>query len=434
VSGPAGHVHPVPGGPGDGPSGLAEVPGDLPWDLLVLTALVAAGVLYAHGAQVAWHKGGVGHGVRRLEVAAFGGALVVLAVALLSPLDRLSELLFAAHMSQHELLMVVAAPLSVLGRPWVALTWAVPPAWRGPVFLAIRRWGLLEAWRTLTAPVVALVLHAAALWIWHVPRLFDAALAHADLHALQHASFFATAELFWFALLQGRYGRAGYGVAVLYVFVTATHSGVLGAALALASEAWYPLQAERAVAFGADPLVDQHARRPDHVDAGGRADAGAGAGPGRRLDGRGRAAGGPRRVHPEDRRGGPPMRTPLAAPLLVLLLAPAGCDLDAERDPEHLAIALTGGDPDRGPDAIRRYGCGSCHDIPGVPGADSLVGPPLTSFSRRTYLAGRFPNTGETLIRWIERPQEMNPGSAMPDMGVTPEDAADIAAYLYTLD
>ena len=80
---------------------------------------------------------------------------------------------------------------------------------------------------------------------------------------------------------------------------------------------------------------------------------------------------------------------------------------------------------------IASYGCGSCHSIPGVPGADAMAAPPLVCFFERTYIAGRLPNTEENLIRWIENPQQMEPGTAMPDLEVSKDEAHAIAAYLY---
>jgi cytochrome c len=123
----------------------------------------------------------------------------------------------------------------------------------------------------------------------------------------------------------------------------------------------------------------------------------------------------------------------LSSRWLLLALVVVACDTDAERDQRRFAADLTGGDPGHGSEAIQRYGCGACHDIPGVPGATSLVGPPLTHFGHRAYVAGHFPNTPINVIAWIRHPQQLDPGTAMPEMDVTPEDAADIAAYLYTL-
>ncbi len=80
---------------------------------------------------------------------------------------------------------------------------------------------------------------------------------------------------------------------------------------------------------------------------------------------------------------------------------------------------------------IVSYGCGSCHSIPGVAGANGKAGPPLDHFYKQMYIAGRLSNTPENLIRWIRNPQQVIPGNAMPNMGVSEEDARDIAAYLY---
>ncbi|MFY1671465.1 c-type cytochrome [Plantactinospora sp. WMMB334] len=95
---------------------------------------------------------------------------------------------------------------------------------------------------------------------------------------------------------------------------------------------------------------------------------------------------------------------------------------------------LREGYPDRGARLIQEYGCGSCHVVPGVRRADGLVGPPLTRFGARSYIAGALPNNAENLQRWIQDPQSVEPGTAMPDLGVTETDARDIAAYLFTLE
>jgi len=95
--------------------------------------------------------------------------------------------------------------------------------------------------------------------------------------------------------------------------------------------------------------------------------------------------------------------------------------------------AVPGGNPGRGAVALKTYGCGACHVIPGIGGADGMVGPPLTAFGRRTIIAGELTNSEDNLIRWIQHPQGVIPGNVMPDLGVTAQDARDIAAYLYTL-
>ncbi len=116
--------------------------------------------------------------------------------------------------------------------------------------------------------------------------------------------------------------------------------------------------------------------------------------------------------------------------LLVLagLVALSGCGAA-----ENGSVLVRGANPDRGRKLIARYGCGACHVVPGVRQANGLVGPPLTSWSQREFVAGVLPNSPGYLMRWIMTPQAVVPGNAMPDMGVTPRDAADIAAYLYTI-
>ncbi|MEV1329408.1 c-type cytochrome [Micromonospora costi] len=116
--------------------------------------------------------------------------------------------------------------------------------------------------------------------------------------------------------------------------------------------------------------------------------------------------------------------------LPVAVLAVASCD---RADPPPPPEVRTG-QPARGADLIARYGCGSCHTIPGIDRADGLVGPPLTRFGARSYIAGKLVNNADNLQHWIADPQAVEPGTAMPDLGVSAIDAQDIAAYLYTLD
>jgi cytochrome c len=89
------------------------------------------------------------------------------------------------------------------------------------------------------------------------------------------------------------------------------------------------------------------------------------------------------------------------------------------------------GDVEQGRSLMISYGCGSCHTIPGVTGADAKVGPPLNDFYERTYVAGLLPNTWENLSKWIQHPQQVLPHNAMPDLGVSESEARDMAAYLY---
>lgn len=123
------------------------------------------------------------------------------------------------------------------------------------------------------------------------------------------------------------------------------------------------------------------------------------------------------------------MRGGLACILVCGALTIGACDRSAYR----VASELTGGDPDKGRHDLVKYGCDTCHNIPGVLTATATVGPPLQQIGLRTYLAGRLDNTPENMMRWIRQPRSVDPQTAMPDTGVTEADSRDIAAYLYTL-
>jgi len=109
----------------------------------------------------------------------------------------------------------------------------------------------------------------------------------------------------------------------------------------------------------------------------------------------------------------------------------SGCEPDQSQ--HDIVQQLPGADATRGASLIVSYGCGSCHFVPGVNNADGIVGPPLNGFGRRVYVAGMLRNTPDNLVSWIENPQAVVPGNAMPNMDVSDRDAQDIAAYLYTL-
>jgi putative membrane protein len=235
---------------------VPRLAGEGGWDVAVTIMLTTSATLYATGLARLWRNAGRGRGVGWLNVACFGAGLSALVVALLSPLDALSDVLFSAHMGQHEILMLVAAPLLVMGKPWLTAAWTLPARWRATKLQPLRR-QVLRPWHSVTTPMTILVLHALALWIWHIPGLFEGALRNESVHAFQHLCFFGTAALFWWALVQGRYGRAGYGAAALFVFMTAMHSGILGALITLAGRLWYPIYGARSRGVGVDPLADQ---------------------------------------------------------------------------------------------------------------------------------------------------------------------------------
>jgi putative membrane protein len=217
------------------------------FDPFVLLPLLACLLLYLAGLARLWPR------AQRLRPAAAAWLLgwLLLAGALLSPLHQLGEQLFTAHMVEHELVMAFAAPLLVLGRPMAVALWAFPPSARRRVARAAGR--LRRPWRLLTHPAFATLLHGAAIWLWHLPPLFDATVGNLALHRLQHLSFLLSALLFWWAMLR----RARPLVAVADLFATMLHTGLLGTLLVLAPRVFYVEQTAAALRYGLTPLEDQ---------------------------------------------------------------------------------------------------------------------------------------------------------------------------------
>jgi len=231
------------------------------WEPGIVLPLAISAVLYARGLRVLWDEH-VGRGIGVWEAGSFGIGWLISALALVSPLHALAEQLFSAHMAQHELLMAVAAPLLVVGRPLVPMLWALPSSVRRRVGRVTRRTDVRATWRLLSRPPVAFVIHGVAIWLWHIPVLYQATSASDAMHGLQHLSFFGTALLFWWSIVHGHApgGRAGatsFGLAVLLLFGTALHSGALGALLTFSHTVWYPVYATSAAAWHLTPLEDQ---------------------------------------------------------------------------------------------------------------------------------------------------------------------------------
>jgi putative membrane protein len=225
----------------------------LPTLLGVALPLAATAVLYAAGLRRLSRRSASYAGIGHAHIAAFATGWLALAAALLPPLDPLGGELFSVHMIQHEILMLIAAPLLVLGRPLPIFLWAFPPRTRERLARTTRARAIATIWRFLMRPLTAWTLHAAALWIWHAPALFDAALTDRTLHDAQHLSFVLTALIFWSALLNAR-ARESQGAAILYLFTTTIHTGVLGALMTFASRPWY---LETAPHWGYAALEDQ---------------------------------------------------------------------------------------------------------------------------------------------------------------------------------
>jgi cytochrome c oxidase assembly factor CtaG/cytochrome c2 len=405
---------------------------------LIVACLIAALLGYALGLR----RLGASRAARMLSVsrrAAFAGGIATVVVALFSPLDDLVDRSFAAHMVQHLLLMMIAPPLLVWGRPAMAWLCAFPlrarqgigHAWTGTP-------GMLRTFRFLTRPLVAYVLASAALWFWHLPRPYDWALRNEGIHVLEHACLFATSLAFWSLVLEP-YGsrRMSYGTTLLFVATFGVQTGFLGALLTFARHPLYAAYANTVGLGGITPLEDQQLAGlimwiPASIvqlwtvcvlivawleSAERKAQANA------------------RRSRRAERNAQPAnvawrssaLPCLLVAPLVVLVLA--GCDA-VSRTP---AWDVSGGHAAQGVALIRGFGCGACHRIPGIGEAKGNVGPSLAGFGDRVYIAGVLRNNPENLVTWLRDPQQVVPGNAMPDLGLTDQQARDIAAYLYKL-
>jgi putative membrane protein len=397
------------------------------WEAWILVCLGLAVFGYACGLRrLRAHARSRIFGV--LRIASFAAGIVTLFVALISPLDALDDQLFSAHMVQHLLLMMVAAPFLVWSRPAMAFLWAFPLSARR---LIGRLWiggGLHRGVQALMSPLMVWMLCSIVLWFWHLPGPYGWALANEGVHTLEHFCFFITALMFWSLVIEpfGR-RRLDYGSTLIFVATLGVQNGLLGALLTLAGHPFYSAHFDTTAPWGLTPLEDQqlagiimwipaslihltslallfvlwmqHAEREARLATSLRA------------------------------------KTPSSLALqryagmvaIVVALALAGCDRHSAQSP----WAMRGAHAERGPALIQQYGCGACHAIAGVANARGEVGPPLTQFGRRAYIVGLLINNPDNLVKWLRAPQSVVPGNAMPNTGLSEQDARDIAAFLY---
>lgn len=221
-------------------------------DPAVVTGLVLTGWAY--------HRGRSRRGTRaadRWRAWCFGGGLVAVAVALLSPLDALSGALASAHMVQHLLLTLVAAPLLVLSAPGGRLLRGSPTVVRSAVNPVRRRLRLDPVAHALRHPGAAWLLHVATFWAWHAAVLYDAAVEHPAVHALEHATFLVTGVLLWRTVVGVRAVRVPPGLGILLVFGMAMSSALLSVLLTFARAPWYSAYSATTHTWGLAPLADQ---------------------------------------------------------------------------------------------------------------------------------------------------------------------------------
>lgn len=220
----------------------------------VTLPLLATLLLYLIGL---WRlRGRSDRGRERLDSRAwrFLAGWLILAGALVSPLHEAGEVSFTMHMIEHELIMLPAALLLVSAQPGPVLLWGLPGAVRHTLAPVIR----FSLWRWLGSPLVATVLQALALVVWHMPALFDRALRSEGWHIAQHLSFIVTALLFWWAMLPRGRSQSTYFVSAICLFVTSMIGGGVGALMALDASPWYSEYAVLGMTpFGLTPSEDQ---------------------------------------------------------------------------------------------------------------------------------------------------------------------------------
>jgi cytochrome c oxidase assembly factor CtaG len=223
------------------------------WPASIVIPLAVLGVLYLAGLMKTWE----GAKRRPVNILLFVAGWTSLLIALDSPIHELGEQLFWVHMTQHEILVLVSAPLLVFSRPVGILFCALPDRFRDVLGSLSKARAVRACGAVLCAPLAAWLLHGLALWVWHAPVFFNATLESDLVHGAQHLSFLGSALLFWWALGHGHAGRLGYGGAAVYVFTTAVHTSLLGALLTFAPRAWYSAYFSTTAAWHLSPLEDQ---------------------------------------------------------------------------------------------------------------------------------------------------------------------------------
>jgi putative membrane protein len=227
------------------------------WDLFTLLSLAALVTGHALGLRNLKLKHGKPFG--KMPIASYYLSILFLFIALVSPIDALSDELQSWHMIQHMIIMMIAAPLFVMGAPLYVFLWGFSISWRKKI-TPIYRWlyGYKTGWYFFWQPLLLWGVYAFTMWIWHLPRFYEAALRNELLHDFQHISFFITSCLFWRLMLDPIHRfKLKPALGIIYVFATSLHATLLGVFMALAPSVWYPFYEGRTIKFNLSALEDQ---------------------------------------------------------------------------------------------------------------------------------------------------------------------------------
>lgn len=369
----------------------------------------------AYGAGVIRIQAEIGsrHVVKTAQTAAFAGALTLFIIVLSPEVDEITHALFSAHMVQHLVLILFIPPLLVWSRPVLVMIWALPRGVRKkfatsrPVY-----WLRSAAWHVMH-PLSVATLFLGTFSFWHLPRPYAWSLNNEWVHTFEHMSFVVTAFMFWTLVIEpsGR-RRMEFVPSMLFVATIAILSGLPGALMILSPVVLFKAHGMAPYAWGLTPLEDQQiAGLIMWIPAG--------------IFFLAPIAWLFVKSLQHSERRGPVAHIESAIVLVLLLPVFLSGSTVAKSEPadvsEHAKVL------------IAQYGCGTCHTIPGVDNANGHVGPPLSGIGERVFIAGRLQNNVENMTKWISAPQSVDPGNAMPDMGIEPKDARAIASYLETL-
>jgi cytochrome c oxidase assembly factor CtaG/cytochrome c2 len=388
-------------------------------DPATLVPILIATIWYAAGAVRA-RREGRSEAVPPGRCLAFAGGITVLIIALQSPIDTLSEDLFSVHMVQHLLLMLAAPPLLVWSDCPLTFLRALPPGVRKAIGRYWAESNLNRVYNALMHPLVVWASFCGAFVFWHSPGPYQWALDSNPVHIAEHLCFFLTSLAFWSIVLSrpGERRRLQHGPTLLFVVSTAVLSGLPGALMIFSPRPLYPGHAAGVARWGLTLMQDQQLAGLIMWIPAGAAYVLASAFIFLRW-----LSDAELRATRAARRGLP----------VILVLALSGLLLCGCGQDDPTPIANFNGDPHRGAALIQQYGCGGCHTIPNVAHANANVGPPLQRIGTRTYIAGVLNNSPENMALWIENPQKILPGNAMPALGISQKDSRDITAFLYGL-